>query len=235
MTKKQLSIVGTTSLLAVLIGLYFLVPKFAEQVNVAGGILSSADIKGMRNYLNGFGIWAPVVSMALMVFQAIAAPLPAFVITFANAWIFGWIKGAIYSWTGAMIGASLCHLIARAYGRPVVEKMVGKKSLETTDRFFERYGKHSVLIARLLPVVPFDIISYAAGLTNMGFWAFFWTTGLGQLPATIVYSWLGENMAPSAKYLFWAATGFASLLLFSLAIKKRFDSKLVSEQNEQVI
>lgn len=229
--KKQITALLVVAFALVFIGLYFLVPTVAEQVNKATNLLLRADINGMRTYLRNFGIWAPIVSMALMVFQSLAAPLPAFVITFANAWIFGWVMGAVYSWTGAMIGASLCFIIAKAFGRPVIEKMVGKKSLEKTDRFFDKYGKHSVMIARLLPIVPFDIISYAAGLTTMGFWEFFWATGLGQLPATIIYSWLGENMSPSAKYALWALSGFLILLVVSLAIKKRFDQKLVGDNH----
>ncbi|WP_425808115.1 TVP38/TMEM64 family protein [Desulfitobacterium sp. Sab5] len=231
MNKKQITVLLVAAFALIFIGLYFLVPTVAEQVNKATNLLLRADINGMRTYLRNFGIWAPIVSMALMVFQSLAAPLPAFVITFANAWIFGWVMGAVYSWTGAMIGASLCFIIAKAFGRPVIEKMVGKKSLEKTDRFFDKYGKHSVMIARLLPIVPFDIISYAAGLTTMGFWEFFWATGLGQLPATIIYSWLGENMSPSAKYALWALSGFLILLVVSLAIKKRFDQKLVGDNH----
>lgn len=231
--KKHFNLVLATVFLAALAGLYFFVPSFAHQVNTAAGILSQADIKGMRIFLKGFGVWGPVVSMALMVLQALAAPLPAFVITFANAWIFGWVWGAVYSWTGAMIGAAVCFWIARVYGRPVVEKLVGKTSLEKTDKFFETYGRYSVIIARLIPVVPFDIISYAAGLTTMGFWEFFWATGLGQLPATIIYSWLGENISSTAKYAFWAFCGFVVLLLGSLAVKKRLQARLDRESSVQ--
>ncbi len=220
-----------TLFLACLAGLYFFIPSFSNQVRTAASILSQADIKGMRIYIKGFGVWGPLVSMGLMVLQALAAPLPAFVITFANAWIFGWVRGAIYSWTGAMIGASICFWIVKAYGRPIVEKLVGKKSLEMSDRFFDQYGRYSIVIARLIPVVPFDIISYAAGITQMSFWGFFWATGIGQLPATIIYSWLGENMSPTAKYAFWAVCGFLVLLFFSLAMKKWFKSKLVSDNN----
>lgn len=231
LTKKQLSALAITILLGLMVVMYFLIPTFKQEVNTSASILSLADIKGMRIYLHGFGFWAPLVSMALMVFQAIAAPLPAFVITFANAWIFGWVMGAVYSWSGAMIGAALCYWIAKAYGRPMVEKLIGRKSLETTDKFFDKYGRHSIMIARLLPIVPFDIISYAAGLTTIGFWEFFWATGIGQLPATLVYSWLGENMSPTAKYAFWAVVGFLILLVFSFAIKKRFDQKLADQSN----
>jgi uncharacterized membrane protein YdjX (TVP38/TMEM64 family) len=81
------------------------------------------------------------------------------------------------------------------------------------DRFFERYGKWAVLVARLLPFVSFDIVSYAAGLTAMGFWEFFWATGLGQLPATIVYSYVGGMLTGSARTM---VTGL--LIVFALTI-----------------
>ncbi|MFZ3101685.1 MAG: TVP38/TMEM64 family protein [Desulfitobacteriaceae bacterium] len=229
--KKQLNALTVTVLLGLTVISYFSLPTFTQEVNKAASILARADIQGMRIYLLDFGIWAPLISMALMVFQSIAAPLPAFVITFANAWIFGWVTGAVYSWTGAMIGAALCYWIAKAYGRPVVEKFIGKTSLATTDKFFAQYGRHSIMIARLLPIVPFDIISYAAGLTTMSFWGFFWATGIGQLPATLIYSWLGEKMSPTAKYAFGAISCFLVLLVASLAIKKKFDQKLAREIN----
>lgn len=221
--------------LAILLGgvvLYFAVPSFALAINRITVILASADIKWMRMYIRSFGVWAPIVSMGIMVFQALASPLPAFVVTFANAWVFGWYMGALWSWTGAMIGAAICWMIGKAFGRPVVEKLVGKTALDKTDAFFESHGSHAILIARLLPVMPFDIVSYAAGLTKMTFWGFFWATGLGQLPATILYSWWGENMTKSGRNFLWGITGFLVLLTISWMIKQKVASgKNVSKQS----
>lgn len=223
--QKKFNVFIIISILGLGILTYFFVPGFKLQVNIAVTLLAQADIIGLRRFIGDFGFYAPLISIALMVLQSLASPLPAFVITFANSWIFGWVWGAIYSWMGAMIGAAVCFWIGKAFGRPVVEKFTGVKGLELTDRFFETYGKYSIVIARLIPVVPFDIISYAAGLTKISFWSFFWATGIGQLPATLVYSWLGENMAPSAKYAFWALSSFLILLILSFALKKRFGVK----------
>lgn len=235
MNKTAKTWIVRLGVIALLAAAYFLVPGLKAQVNNAASILAQADIKGMKEYLAGFGIWGPIVSMALMVLQALAAPLPAFVITFANAWIWGWAWGALISWSGAMVGAVICFYLARWFGRPLVERMVGKKALEMSDRFFDRYGKFAVLIARLIPVVSFDLISYAGGLTNMSLWQFFWTTGLGQLPATIVYSILGENITSGAKYGLWVFCGVASLLVLSLVIKKRLERRLAEEGGQNVI
>ena len=70
----------------------------------------------------------------------------------------------------------------------------------------------SILIARLLPFMSFDIVSYAAGLTSMSFWSFFVATGIGQLPATIIYSYVGGMLTGGAKLF---VTGL--LLLFSIS------------------
>mgnify|MGYP001585366385 FL=1 len=146
-----------------------------------------------------------------MILQSVIAPIPAFIITFANAGIFGWVKGALLSWTSAMAGAAVCFFIARLLGRDAVAKLTSISVIEKVDKFFKSYGKHAILIARLLPFISFDIVSYGAGLTSMNFWSFFIATGIGQLPATIIYSYIGGMLTGTVKTV---VTGF--LLLFAI-------------------
>lgn len=228
--KKKKSLLIKLGFLLGIIFLYFLVPGFKNAINKITSMLARLDIEEVKDYIKSFGIWAPVISIVLMMFQSIAAPLPAFIITFANAWIFGWAFGAFISWTGAMLGAVLCFYISKFYGRPVAEKIIGKKALDMTDKFFEKYGKYAILIARLLPFISFDAISYAAGLTEISFWSFFWATGIGQLPATIVYSILGQNMDKMAKMGLWVFTGVVALVVFAIAIKKYLMDKKKKEE-----
>lgn len=201
-------------LISVAVVAYLVLPPVREAIGEAVGILAVRDpqqaIQSFRDYLLGFGLWAPLVSALLMVFQSVIAPLPAFVVTFTNGLLFGWAWGALLSWTSAMVGAALCFWIARALGRPAVEKLVGgTKALEVSDLFFARYGNRAILVSRLLPFVSFDIISYGAGLTPTSFWSFLVATGIGQLPATVLYSYLGQNVTGSVKVLF---------LVFSITI-----------------
>jgi uncharacterized membrane protein YdjX (TVP38/TMEM64 family) len=187
---------------------YLAVPALHRAVDDVVHILTVGDhhaaIVGFRRYLLQFGPWAPAVSALLMVFQSVIAPLPAFVVTFTNGLLFGWAWGALLSWSSAMLGAALCYAVARGLGRPVVERLVGgTKALEISDLFFRRYGSRAILVARLLPFVSFDLISYGAGLTTTTLWRFLLATGLGQLPATLLYSYLGENLTGSARVLFW--------------------------------
>lgn len=195
------------------IALYLLVDPVQIAIKRAAFVLSMLDVDAAKGYILSYGIWAPIISFLLMVFQSLLAPLPAFIITFANAGLFGWVKGAILSWTSAMAGAALCYAIARIYGRNVVEKLTTRKAIREIDKFFEKYGKWAVLVARLLPFMSFDIVSYAAGLTAMGFWEFFIATGLGQLPATLIYSYVGGMLTGGAQTM---VTGLS--ILFALTI-----------------
>lgn len=111
-----------------------------------------------------------------------------------------------------MAGAAICFYIARILGRDVVEKLTSKTGLKQIDEFFERHGRMSILIARLLPFVSFDIVSYAAGLTSMSFGSFFIATGIGQLPATIIYSYVGSMLTGGAQMM---VTGL--LMLFAIS------------------
>lgn len=226
-------LVGSITVFAVLAVLYLVVPDVKTFVDNAFKILSKADVKALRIYLLSFGPLAPVISALLMVFQSIIAPLPAFVITFTNGLLFGVWWGALLSWSSAMVGAAACFYISRVFGRPVVAKLAGRPSLDMADRFFDRYGKHAIIIARLLPFVPFDPISYGAGLTGMSFWGFFIATGIGQLPATIVYSYLGQSATGTVKILLLVFAVVASIIVVGAAARARFERRLMEEQPDE--
>ena len=228
MLKNKKSLIIKLGIVLTLVLIYFLIPPVQTAIKKAFFILSMMDIEAIKGYILSFGIWAPIVSFLLMVFQSIIAPLPAFLITFANAGLFGWIKGAILSWSSAMAGAALCYYISKLYGRNAVERLTSKNAIKNIDIFFEKYGKYAVLIARLLPFVSFDIVSYAAGLTSMAFWPFFIATGLGQLPATIVYSYIGGMLTGTTKTFVMGL-----LILFAVSTLIFMFKKMWSEKNSK--
>lgn len=212
-------------LCAVCVGIYFTIPSIQTHFNRAIFVLSSLNLEGVIAYLREFGIYAALISFLLMILQSIIAPIPAFLITLSNAAIFGWAWGALLSWSSAMVGAALCFVIARILGRNAVEKLTSKKALDTTDAFFERYGKHTIIVCRLLPFISFDLISYAAGLTSIRFWGFWVATGIGQLPATLVYSYFGQNLSGSGKIIFLTLVMMFSLSIIIYIFKKMYDKK----------
>lgn len=216
MENKKINWTGKIILIAVAVAailVYILVPSVNAWFNRVLATFATGDFTDVRAFVESYGAYAAAVSFVLMVLTSVIAPLPAFVITFANASLFGWWQGAILSWSSAMAGAALCFFVGRVLGRDVVEKITSKAGLQQIDDFFDKHGKQSILIARLLPFISFDIVSYAAGLTSMGFVGFFVATGIGQLPATIVYSYVGGMLTGGAKLF---VTGL--LILFALSI-----------------
>lgn len=204
---------------------YVLVPSVNAWINKVLATFATGDFTDVRVFVESYGTYAAAVSFFLMVLTSVVAPLPAFVITFANASLFGWWQGAILSWSSAMAGAALCFAIGRILGRDVVEKLTSKAGLQQIDEFFEKHGKQSILIARLLPFISFDIVSYAAGLTSMGFLGFFAATGLGQLPATIVYSYVGGMLTGGAKLFVTALLVIFALSIFVVLIKQIYNER----------
>lgn len=226
--KRKIQRIIALIILGVLLGLYFFVPSIKAKTNEAFSTISKLDTDVVVAYLRSYGKQAAVVSFVLMILQSIAAPIPAFLITLSNAAIFGWVKGAMLSWSSAMAGAALCFFLARALGRDAVERLTSRGAMESVDVFFERYGKYAILICRLLPFVSFDFVSYGAGLTNMGFWPFFIATGIGQLPATIVYSYVGGTLTGGAQKLF-----LGLLTLFALSIMIGIAKKVYNDKQKK--
>ncbi len=209
---------------------YLLVPSVKNWVNTSVNTLFTTDINNVIEYIRSFGGYAVAVSFLLMILQSIISPIPAFFITLSNAAIWGWWRGAILSWTSSMVGAAMCFYIARIIGRDIVVKLNSNSAVEHIEKFFDRYGTNAIVIARLLPFIPFDIVSYFAGLTPIGFWKFFIATGIGQFPATIIYSYAGGQLTGGAQKMF-----IGLLILFGgsavvAMLKKMYDAK--QEKND---
>ncbi len=213
------------AVLALLCVLYFAVPAVNAFAGRAASTLSSADVDAVIELIRSFGPWAMAVSFLLMVFQSVIAPLPAFLVTFANAAVFGWWQGAILSWCSAMTGSALCFLISRALGRDAVEKIAGQSSLNAVEGYFEKYGSRTILICRLLPFVSFDAVSYFAGLTPMCFWPFLLATGLGQLPATVIYSYVGGMLTGGVRYFVTALLCIFALSIAVMIVRRIYDDR----------
>lgn len=226
--KKNIAKIVLLFIIAVSVAAYFGIPAVNSKINYIFMLFSSMSVESIIGYIRSFGVYAAVISFFLMVFQSVAAPLPAFLITFANAAIFGWWKGALLSWSSAMAGALLCFMIARIAGRDAVEKLTSKLAMDSLDVYFEKYGKHTVLICRLLPFVSFDFVSYAAGLTAMGIVPFLIATGIGQLPATMIYSYVGGMLTGSVKTVVTAL-----LLIFAFSAFVFLLKKIKTEKREK--
>jgi uncharacterized membrane protein YczE len=110
---------------------YLLLEGFQSEVDRAVAILGRGDVAGLRDYILSFGAWAPVVSALLMVLQALVAPLPAFVLTFANGLAFGTFLGGMLSLVSASLAAAVSDAPHRDDRRMRRSRLSGTPCLPT--------------------------------------------------------------------------------------------------------
>ncbi len=206
---------------------YLLSEGFRSEVDRAVAALGRGDVDELRDYILSFGVWAPIVSALLMILQALAAPLPAFVLAFANGLAFGTFWGGMLSLVSASLAAAVSFWIARLLGRGPVEALVGRSHLGAADRWFLRWGAYAVLVARLVPIISFDIISYASGLTRMSFWRFMIATAVGMTPATFLYSYLGGQAPQYVQVLLVAFGAVIAGAVVAAVLRRRRQGKRI--------
>ena len=174
---------------------------------------SFAELEAM---LAAYGRWAPVLVVALMVVHCFV-PFPAEVLALCAGAVFGVIWGTALIWSGAMVGASLSFALSRWLGRDAVARLLPARQAAALDRWAEEQGALALLTSRFIPVIAFNLINYAAGLTRVGWWTFLWTTAVGILPLTTLMVWLGAEMRELSWPLLIGVSAAAILLIWGLS------------------
>jgi uncharacterized membrane protein YdjX (TVP38/TMEM64 family) len=177
----------------------------------------AGSVEHLRATMLAYGPWAVGISMGLMVGQAIIAPLPMNVVTITNALVFGPILGSLLSWFSTVLGASLCFLLSKTFGRPFARKIVGSW-IDKAEGFFRKYGMHAMFFVRMMPFIPFDAISYGAPLVGVPFSRFLLATAVGIVPSILVYSYLGTLLA---RIYWWVLLGLLSVALVGIIAAAR--------------
>ncbi|MDZ7759114.1 MAG: TVP38/TMEM64 family protein [Desulfovermiculus sp.] len=167
------------------------------------GTLTELEPETLAERIDGYGVWGPIVFMGLMTAAVLIGPIPTFPITIASGLAFGPILGVCYSLLGALLGAIIGFYIARFVGREWIARFM-QGHISFCGACSDRLLFWVVLAARLLPVVSFGLVSYAAGLTAMRLPAYALATLIGMLPATIAYVLFGASLELSPKMLVFA-------------------------------
>ncbi len=174
-------------------------------------LLLSGNLAELKEYILSYGFWGPFVSFLLMILQTLIAPLPSFLITLANAMIFGPVYGFFLSIFSAIFASYVAFYISAWFGRPF---LCALKTSHKIDEFVTQHGGKGIFILRLFPIISFDLVSYLAGLTSINPLKFGVATLLGMVPATLAFSILGGSFAAANVWL----TAAGSLLLLLLII-----------------
>jgi len=166
-------------------------------VIVAGLIVSTRfiDIQGLLtsalNWIDSLGPLAAIVFMAIYMVATVLF-VPASILTLGAGVVFGLIQGSLYVYIAASIGASLAFLVGRYVARGWVEKQIeGNQRFKAIDQAVAEEGMKIVLLTRLSPIFPFNLLNYAYGLTKVTFRDYVIGT-LGILPGTIMFVYVGS-------------------------------------------
>ncbi|GMA64216.1 hypothetical protein GCM10025859_46560 [Alicyclobacillus fastidiosus] len=114
--------------------------------------------------------------------------------------------------------------LARWLGRPIVNRFVPTRALEKFDQFMVNRGVSGIFVLRLIPLVSFNALNYASGLTTLTLWQFTWTTGLGTLPATLLIALLYRSVI-GQKYAFIGLIIVGVVMLLGLVLRWRLTKK----------
>ena len=172
--------------------------KYIGIAAIAAALIASTqfvDIQGVLtralNWINSLGPAAAIVFMVIYIVATVFF-IPASILTLGAGVVFGLIKGSIYVYIAASIGASLAFLVGRYIARSWVEKQIeGNQRFKIIDQAVAEEGIKIVLLTRLSPIFPFNLLNYAYGLTKVTFRDYVLGT-LGILPGTIMFVYVGS-------------------------------------------
>ena len=195
---------GFSAVVTLLLGGSWLLAQAGERIGTISGESIAAFVKS-------WGMWGHFSLVGLMIVHSFV-PFPAELVAIAAGMCFGAVWGTVLTWIGAMAGALLAFGLSRKLGRPFVADVLAPKQMLKIDSWSGSTSIAGLILVRLVPVIAFNLVNYAAGLTQVTWWRFSWTTALGILPITVLMAILGEQMREPT-FLDWLYLGLAGLLI----------------------
>jgi len=226
MTSGSVSPVGTgraefaagIATIAIGIAVIAAVPEFRHCVS----LVIHGEFTALRTYIRSLGAGGLALILGLMVIHAIVW-YPSEIVTATAGYVYGFGPGLAIAVVGWLLAALLSYALGRSVGRPLLVRLLGRRFdwLTTT---IERGGPSLLLSGRLIPIVPFALVGYAAGATHTSVWRFSWTTVVGYLPLTAAVTYLGsraQTLSTSDPLLWLAVAVLVALLLSERVLHQR--------------
>ena len=155
-------------------------------------LLSGIDRSQLQGWLQQMGMWAPVLYILVYSIATICI-LPSTPLNLTGGAIFGSVWGTVWTSIAAILAAVLSFIFSRTIGRKLVEQRLAGK-WESIDREMQQDGFFYMFAIRLLPLIPYGIVNFAAGLTGIKFRDYFWGTFLGTVPGILPFVMMGAGL-----------------------------------------
>jgi uncharacterized membrane protein YdjX (TVP38/TMEM64 family) len=164
-------------------------PGFAP--SLAAGFAPQAWLLSALQWIDGLG-WVGGLAFIAIYIVATVAFLPGSVLTLGAGVVFGVVMGSVYVFVGATLGAIAAFLVGRYLARGwVSRKIEGNSNFAAIDQAVAQAGFKIVLLTRLSPVFPFNLLNYAFGITGVGLKDYS-LGSIGMVPGTILYVYIGS-------------------------------------------
>jgi len=218
-------------LLIILGCLLVVAPAHAQEAASSGGFNPQDLLRNALQWVDGLGA-VGAIAFILIYIVATVAFLPGSILTLGAGVVFGVVLGSIYVFIGATIGAALAFLVGRYVARGwISKKIAGNDKFSAIDKAVGKEGLKIVLLTRLSPIFPFNLLNYGLGVTGVSFKDYV-LGSVGMIPGTIMYVYLGSlagNIAtiggadqPSNPTITWAIRiiGFIATVVVTLYVTK---------------
>lgn len=188
------------------------------------------NVDTLKNLILDSGYFAPLIY--IIAFSLVPLTFfPDSLLAILGGTIFGLGRGFLYTSIGALIGGSISFFISRILGQSFVEKLENDK-LKNIQNLLKDNGFLMILLLRLIPLFPFDLISYGAGLTKISYKDFLLGTLIGTIPGILVFVNLGAQWISFNKESIYLSVSLLILfIIVSLFLKKIYINKHLSKEN----
>lgn len=151
------------------------------------------DTAEVRSRLEDLGVAGPLLILGLALIHAVVF-YPAEIVDAAAGFVYGFFPALALMMLGWLLSGLLCFAVGRSVARPLLDRWFGTERFERIEAAIERGGVTLLLAVRLIPIVPFSLVSYAAGAARVPIWRFIWTTAVAYLPITALSVYFGTRL-----------------------------------------
>lgn len=177
------------------LGLITIVGVGALVTPIREAVLDAArgDTGKVRHDLDGLGVEGALLILALALVHVVVW-FPAEILNAAAGFVYGFWGGLALVMAGWLLSGLLAYYVGRHAARPLLYPLVGEDRFKRMEELVERGGVTFLLAARLVPIVPFNLLGYVAGATHVPVVRYMWTTAVGFLPITAYFTYLGSRL-----------------------------------------
>lgn len=211
---------------------WILMPIALSSVLLWGWLSRSVDsniwsVEYLEQIIKNSGWFAPAVYISLIALSVVISPIPGSCFAIVAGKLWNPITGGIYTVIGGFIGSTIAYFIGRKFGEQGIKALTGKKiNFEKNQKNI--YISGLIFLSRLVPIVPFDLMSYGAGVIKIPFPMYAIATLLGMIPSTFLITYIGGSISLNWTYALKFAAPVVIIVILGRIALKSFNPKIKS-------